>query len=841
MGEQAGYSYDLFISYADAERAWVEGYLLDALTQAGVRCHTEAAFALGVPRLLEFERAVQESRRTLLVLSPAYLAEGFTQFTDLLAQSYGLESATWPVMPLILRPVELPPRLALLTALDATDPADWSQAIARLCAELQQAAPGPAPRPACPYPGMVPFGEEDSERFFGREREARELLERLRLHPFLCVIGPSGSGKSSLVFAGLIPALRRSGLFGPGGWLVRTLRPGEAPLAALTAALGGEPTDPAPVVSALLSTQPDARRLLLVVDQFEELFTLARSDVEPFQQALLRLAETPNCYVVLTVRADFYPDLMATPLWPEIQAHRAEVLPLDEDGLRQAIVRPAEDAGAFVEPALVERLVADAAGEPGVLPLVQEALVLLWERLERRFLPLSAYEALGGAGRTGLQAAMARRADAVLTDLAPQQQAIARRIFLRLVQFGEGRADTRRQQPVSALRAAGDTPGTFERTLEHLAQNRLLTLSGEEGIAGRQADIAHEALIAGWPTLQAWLAQRREAEQVRRRLVNDVEEWETRDRDGFFLYEGTRLKQAREWMAENESELNKDLRGFLAASARREARRRAIQWFLRVVILLFAMFGIISVGQSVRANLLRARARDPMVTFPAGPALLGADYDLKSRTYPQRVVELPGFSLDKYEVTEEQYALCVQAGVCSLPEASFSFSRTMPRLPVVGVTAYQAAEFCRWIGRRLPTEAELERAARGTEGRPWPWGYEDPTPRRVNVFMPDYGERPHLAPVDGPAFVAGATIEPEEGIMHLVGNAWEWTSNPVTCRHRPYDCPDVWDGKSRVDGLYLRGLSWQEKLVAGESYRVTDALEATPFQILPDIGFRCAE
>ncbi|HUV90538.1 MAG TPA: TIR domain-containing protein, partial [Anaerolineae bacterium] len=503
MGEQAGYSYDLFISYADAERAWVEGYLLDALTQAGVRCHTEAAFALGVPRLLEFERAVQESRRTLLVLSPAYLAEGFTQFTDLLAQSYGLESATWPVMPLILRPVELPPRLALLTALDATDPADWSQAIARLCAELQQAAPGPAPRPACPYPGMVPFGEEDSERFFGREREARELLERLRLHPFLCVIGPSGSGKSSLVFAGLIPALRRSGLFGPGGWLVRTLRPGEAPLAALTAALGGEPTDPAPVVSALLSTQPDARRLLLVVDQFEELFTLARSDVEPFQQALLRLAETPNCYVVLTVRADFYPDLMATPLWPEIQAHRAEVLPLDEDGLRQAIVRPAEDAGAFVEPALVERLVADAAGEPGVLPLVQEALVLLWERLERRFLPLSAYEALGGAGRTGLQAAMARRADAVLTDLAPQQQAIARRIFLRLVQFGEGRADTRRQQPVSALRAAGDAPGTFERTLEHLAQNRLLTLSGEEGIAGRQADIAHEALIAGWPTLQA--------------------------------------------------------------------------------------------------------------------------------------------------------------------------------------------------------------------------------------------------------------------------------------------------------------------------------------------------
>jgi len=375
--DRVEFAHDLFISYAEAERAWVEGYLLDALVQAGVRCHTEAAFALGVPRLLEFERAVQESRRTLLVLSPAYLAEGFTQFTDLLAQSYGLKTTTWPVIPLILQPIELPPRLALLTRLDATDPADWPQAIARLCAELQRAAPGPAPRPACPYPGMVPFGEEDSERFFGREREAQELVERLRLHPFLTVIGPSGSGKSSLIFAGLIPALRRSGLFGPGGWLVRTQRPGEAPLAALQEAIGDIP-NLQPLASNFQpptsNPLPPTSNLLLVVDQFEELFTLARADVEPFQRALLRLAESPkstdqetdkriaNCRVVLTVRADFYPDLMATPLWPEIQAHRAEVLPLDVDGLRQAIVRPAENAGVFVEPALVERLVADAAG-----------------------------------------------------------------------------------------------------------------------------------------------------------------------------------------------------------------------------------------------------------------------------------------------------------------------------------------------------------------------------------------------------------------------------------------------------------------------------------------------
>jgi len=288
--------------------------------------------------------------------------------------------------------------------------------------------------------------------------------------------------------------------------------------------------------------------LLLVVDQFEELFTIARLRVEPFQQALLRLAGVPNCYVVLTVRADFYPDLMAAPLWREIQAHRVEVLPLDEDGLRQAIVRPAEDVGVFVETALVERLVADAGREPGVLPLLQETLVLLWEWLERRFLPLSAYEALGSAGRTGVQVAMARRADAALADLTPQQQPIARRIFLRLVQFGEGRADTRRQQTVVALRTAGDEPDLFDQTLRHLTNNRLLTLGGEAGGDGRQVDIAHEALITGWPTLQEWLAERREAEQTRRRLEDKAAEWERLGRGSGGLLDEVELLEAERWL-----------------------------------------------------------------------------------------------------------------------------------------------------------------------------------------------------------------------------------------------------------------------------------------------------
>jgi WD40 repeat protein len=396
---------------------------------------------------------------------------------------------------------------------------------------------------------MVPFSEADRERFFGRDREVQELVERLRLHPFLTVIGPSGSGKSSLVFAGLIPALRQSRLFGPGEWLVQVVRPGETPLDALTGALHGDLADPAKTVSELLAAQPNAHRLLLVIDQFEELFTQARSDIEPFQQALLRLTQVPHCYVLLTVRADFYPDLMATPLWRDIQTHRTEVLPLDKDGLGQAIVRPAQSVGVFVEDGLVERLLADAVGEPGILPLVQETLVLLWERLEQRFLPLHAYETLGGPGRTGLQVAMARRADAALANLTPVQQAMARRVFLRLVQFGEGRADTRRQQSVAALRAAGDDPIVFDRTLRHLADLRLLTLSGEEMLVDQRVDIAHEALIAGWPTLQGWIAQRREAEQTRRQLEAKAVEWVRLGRGSGGLLDEVELAEADRWLS----------------------------------------------------------------------------------------------------------------------------------------------------------------------------------------------------------------------------------------------------------------------------------------------------
>jgi WD40 repeat protein len=576
--------YDLFVSYVEADRAWVDGYLLEALGRAGVRCHREAAFTLGVPRVTEFENAVKNSRRTLLVLSPAYLADDTAGFVDLLAQQFGLETSTWPVIPLVLEPVALPTRLAMLTRLDATDLGTREAAIERLCAVFQRPAPPLPKRPPCPYPGMRAFVLYDEHPFFGRDRESEELLQCLRVHSFWALLGASASGKSSLVFAGLVPKLCASGRFGLGGWVVRVMRPGSDPLGELARALGADSSDLATAVARVVGDAPGAARLLLVVDQFEELFTTTKGDWDSLPDALMRLAEVPGAYVVVTARADFYAELMRLKAWPTIKAHAVDVQPLDEDNLRDAIRKPAERVGVYVEAALVERLTRDAAGEPGVLPLLQETLVQLWEKIERRHLPLRAYESLvlprpaydtadAGRKRTALEVAIALHANRTMGGLDAARQQVARRIFLRLIQFGEGRPHTRRQQAEEQVRK-GIAHADFDAVVRHLTDSRLLTRSGDE--TTRRLDIAHEALIEGWPTLRRWIEDHRAGEELRRRIDGKFDEWVHRGRSDEGLLGPVALREAEQWLTGPDGQdvgPDDSLRGFLRAS--REALRRA--------------------------------------------------------------------------------------------------------------------------------------------------------------------------------------------------------------------------------------------------------------------------
>jgi WD40 repeat protein len=620
------WTYDLFVSYVEADKNWVEGYLLDALDNAKIRYTLESAFALGVPCISEFERAIRQSRATLLVISETYLGDDTTRFTDILAQSYGEQVGTWPVIPLTLQDgLKLPPRLGMLTGLKASNAEEWDASIDRLCHQLKLPPPPPPPKPACPYPGMRPFSENDEGRFFGRDGEIDELLNRLRLEPFLTVIGASGSGKSSLVFAGLIPKLKQSGLFGTGQWCIRSFRPGTSPLTNLQAVLGGDATNLEARIEQLLSTESDAQRLLLVVDQFEELFTQGGAEATTFQEALLRLIEIPDVYLILTVRADFYPDLMGSLLWEKMSPHRFEVLPLNATGLKQAIVKPAEGVDVYVDPVLVERLLVDAKGEPGVLPLIQETLVLLWEKLKRRFLPFNAYELLvlsrpdygatPNQPRTGLQVAIARRADAALADLGTEEKrAIARRIFLRLIQFGEGRPDTRRQQLQKDLHSTDDAQELFNQTIEHLAQRRLLTFSGEEGGQKRKVDIAHEALISGWPTLGKWIEDFRKEEQTRRRLESKAQDWLGHNKKGGLLDE-VELRGFEGWLNSDNAKLvgvGSVSLELIKASKQRVIRGKIILGFYVVFITGVAIFAVFQ-RRNAEIGQIKALSESSMV------------------------------------------------------------------------------------------------------------------------------------------------------------------------------------------------------------------------------------
>ncbi|HWQ13520.1 MAG TPA: CHAT domain-containing protein [Roseiflexaceae bacterium] len=337
------------------------------------------------------------------------------------------------------------------------------------------------PRPRCPYPGMAPFRAEDERLFFGREEEIDQMTRQLRFRRELWVGGRSGVGKSSLVRAGLLPRLADVGDLPLGAWHTLELRPGPRQSREALIALAEHPAGPEAAVAELLAAQASKQRLLLFIDQFEELFTVADAEERRrFIAAIRALRGVPACTLVMAMRSDAQAELCDTELWQVAEARWLEIGPLRGDALARAIARPAEAVGVTVEPDLLQRLLADAAAEPGALPLVQSTMVLLWPKMEQRRLTLAHYEDLGDEGRSGLATAIRVTAEETYKDLSEEQRPIARRIFLRLVQFGEGRADTRRQQPLDRLRAAGDDPAIFELTLRKLEESGLITVTNAE-------------------------------------------------------------------------------------------------------------------------------------------------------------------------------------------------------------------------------------------------------------------------------------------------------------------------------------------------------------------------
>ena len=815
---------ELFVACADSDSEWVHGFLLPELGLDRQSVLTPQDFRPGAVVVQELERAVETARLTILVLSPAFGMSPWSAFAELLATHDSLRRNSDRLVPLLLKPYDLPLHVDFRVRLDCTVRSRWEAEASRLRELLQRGTP-PAEQLDCPYPGLVAFGHEDAGQFFGRDQESDDISRRVRLHNFLLVIGPSGSGKSSLLSAGVLPRLMAAD---PDSWLVRTLRPDAQAWQSLTSMLGGgwltaSEDQLSERLDTILRAASGAQRLLVFLDQAEAIFLLPPEERDSFLTLLDRLRRVDRCVVVLAMRADFFSDLMSSVLWPISGGERVEIPPLRGAALREAITRPAAGVGVHLEPVLAERLLHDAGEEPGALPLVQETMRLLWERRTRRLLTVSAYEDLGGQGRSGLAAALATRADATIATLPPAQQMVARRIFVRLVQLGEGRQDTRRQQAVSALRAPGDDPALFDSTLRHLTDRRLVTVSRADG-QEPAVDLGHEAMIAHWPTLRDWIEESRASEMERRRIERDADDWRRNERDRGELYRRHKLAHALDLARSHDHELSHNAVQFLAAGR----RRRLLARLSLVMVAVVALGGIVWLAKAPVQQAWwkrQAEALSPAVRLPGGPAIVDPGH---------RRVILPPLLMDVHEVTNQQYRYCVQALRCAPPEEPYGnarFATGNRDLPVVFVTAYDAAQFCSWLGRRLPTEAEWERAARGTNGARYPWGNAAPEQGQVNAGV---DHLPHgLVPAASPAFARGQS---KEGVEQLIGNAAEWTETIVRYIH---DGPQLvqqgtWNGRDRVRTLAVMGGGWQQS-VANETY----VIGRVPYSGDNETGFRC--
>ncbi|MFE7275389.1 helix-turn-helix domain-containing protein [Streptomyces sp. NPDC057623] len=508
------------------------------------------------------------------------------------------------------------------------DPAQWEarwrEALAESAGDGARDDDGSVP----PYRGLARFETGDSALFFGREQLTADLLDLLRRRRFTAVFGPSGSGKSSLLRAGLIPVLRQAREPDPRPAAIRILTPGERPARTHAAHL----TPAAPVDGGA------GADTLVIVDQFEEVFTLCHDAAERarFIDLLLTAREPESrLRVLLAVRGDFYGRCAEhRELADALRDANLLAGAMSPAELRDAVVKPATAAGLAVERALTARLVEEVADAPGGLPLLSHALLETWRLRRGKTLTLAGYEA---AGR--LDGAIAKTAEKVYGRFTEGQAAAARRVLLRLVAPGDGTPDTRRRVERAELPGTGreDTA----QVLEALAGARLLTLDGDT------VEMAHEALITAWPRLRGWIEEDRERLRVHRNLTEAAHAWQELGREQGALYRGSRLAAAQEHFGGAPPEDLTDVeRAFLDAGRDHEQKGRRRYRLLLTAVTAALCLALVATGLAVRqwqsAVTAQHLAQSRQLAAQSG-ALLDSDPDLAAllavhayRTSPTR-------------------------------------------------------------------------------------------------------------------------------------------------------------------------------------------------------------
>ncbi|MFQ5793681.1 MAG: TIR domain-containing protein [Candidatus Bipolaricaulia bacterium] len=624
-------TYDLFLSYHSPDRKSIQT-VRQLLEARGIATFLDREnLVAGLPWPQALEEALRSARAVAVFLGPHDL--GLWQKREIgfaLDRQVQEEKAgrVFPVIPVLLPGADLTSGFLFLNTWvdlhqDLTD-SEALDALVRAVRGKEAVRPEEVRVALCPYRGLRAFGEEHAAFFFGQEEFSKRLLKATLNRNLVAVVGPSGSGKSSVVQAGLLPLLRRQRppaatwdavLFTPGdrpfhrlaAALISLLEPSLNETDRLTEArklgkrLANGETLLEDAVERLLEKSEGTDRLLLVADQFEELFTLTpKTDRKSFVTALLNALERAPLSVLLTLRADFYGNALALTrdLSDRLEGGVVNLGSMKRDELERAIVDPAQKVGLTFEPGLVDRILDDVGDNPGNLPLLEFALTELWAQRQGGMLTHAAYEDIGEVA-----GAIAQRAEAEFAKFTPEQRKATRRVFTRLVRVAqpeEGSEDTRRRATLVEL---GEEARSVIKTL---ADARLL-VTGRDGVTEEEkvgvarevfgketVEVVHEALVRGWKQLQSWLDEDREFLLWRQRLRAALTEWERTERDEGALLRGASLAEAERWLTERPDDLNPDEQGYTQESLALRKQERAARERLRRRVILGLTLGLLA-------------------------------------------------------------------------------------------------------------------------------------------------------------------------------------------------------------------------------------------------------
>lgn len=705
----------------------------------------------------------------------------------------------------------------------------------------------------CPYKGLDVFEEEDAELFFGREKLVGDLVSRVKESRTVFVTGPSGSGKSSLVRAGLIHALKQGSIKSSDRWLYATMKPGRDPLESLANAfsrlkspeLGSYFRQHVDQVNVLHECAESAltdnknQRLVLFIDQFEEVFTQISKEEErvAFLNLLTHAAtiESGRVIILFSMRSDFvsncatYPQLNAL-----LNQKFVQIGAMQPEELVSAIAQPALRAGLRIDPDLIAQIINEMKGEPGALPLMQFALKDLFDSQQEKSgviaLTLNDY-----LQRGGIHKALERHADDSFSKLSKNEQELARSIFSGLIEIGRGTQDTRRTALFDELVPANTKAEDVEAIVQKLADARLITT--DEAAGKDTVMISHEKLIDAWPWLKKLVNENRDVIALQNEITDDAKEWDEHKHDQSYLYTGIRLASVHEQLQAKRLVLSGSTLDFIKAGNAQQKRSQIFRLMSVIVLILVGLVFAILVSPKVLELIAKSRAHGEMVYIPEGPSIVGTENSTFVNEFgfpPRQNESLPAFQIGKYEVSNYQYQLCIKYGDCIVPFGGQSdfYDITKKNYPVVNITIFHANRYCQWLGQRLPTQLEWERAARGPNGKQWPWGDSDPTPETANMLWKDYSPT-GLQPVD-----SNPAGKSPEDIYNLIGNVTEFTSS-FSRMGETYDPTQFWDGNPETfDGtlVYVQsGGSWKRNM---DEVAIFDSQQG--IWVSDDLGFRCA-